>query len=162
MISKKLFFSFLTLSIISTSIVHASNIKDTIKTGSALTAGLAAGAAVGKYMPGPLPAKIVAGIATSAVVTPWLTLFVTDDERYTARPKTWKEEVKRDSVGAIILGHPIAVPALGVSAAIGLGSTFSSLPAQVLTGAAVATGLTAAGFAVWYRLLAAAATPFRG
>ncbi len=168
MISKKFALSFLTL-ILGSSTIHASENKDKIKVGSAITAGLAAGAGVGAVMPGPLPAKIIAGTATTAIVTPWL-LLLSDLSSGTPNYQkpwghiTWQKKLKEGVLGAIMLGHPIATPALALTAGICLGNAISTnMPLKVLVGTTIAAGIATAGTALWgWLLLTIGASSFPG
>lgn len=137
------------LSILGTSAAHASDTTDKIKTGSAMAGGLAAGAAVGKFMPGPLAAKIAAGAATTILTTPWLILLTGGGGINNPRPQ-WKDKAARNAANSILLTHPIAAPVLALTAGICVGKSLqASTPVKVLAGSALAAGIMAAGTALW-------------
>ena len=148
MTSKKLVLSFLAVSILGSSAIHASDTTDKIKASSAIAAGLAAGAAVGKYMPGPLPAKIVAGAATTSIATPWLlAISLMNSYRSTG---CWQQKLFENAGRFFYLEHQIATPILALTAGISVGKKLpTNLPTRILAGSAIAAGIIAAGHKTW-------------
>ena len=144
MISKKLILPFLLLSILSTTIANAVQSPAGIitKAGATIAGGLAAGAVVGNYMPGPLAAKIVAGAATTALVTPGILL-------YQNLHRLSKSVEKYTALTHFYLS-PLAAPILGITAGSMIAKSLqTNLPTQIAAGSAIATGITAAALGLW-------------
>lgn len=143
MISKNIFFPILALSVLATNVVQANKKSaNPIKIAAVATSGLAAGALVAHYLPGPLPAKVIAGAATTVLVTPGLLL-------YQNLHRINKSLEKYIGISHFSLSL-LAAPVLGITAGTAIAQSLqTSTPTQVVSGTALATGITAAALGLW-------------